>query len=699
MKIIILSLTLVLLTSSSLFSQWNWQYPRPQGNNFRSHWVFNDSSFILGGDAGVIMKTENGGTNWNLKNLSIDNDIYSINDIYFANPNTGYACGALKNGIGFVYKTTDGGYYWNILPISNIETTKVVFFLNPSLGWVSNDTSYFITTDGGNTWQSNSLPILEVKNIVFMNAQIGFMSGTGIVKTTDGGNTWKKVCNAGVKKIYIYDFLLGWAITEQNILYRTTDGGETWTGYNSIKPLSVLFTETNNNLFAITKDGCSQQSNNGGESWGSNCSYGVANFYNGFFLDANNAFVYRASTLWHTNHYGDTWNSIFDENSGKKVSSIYFEDSLIGWSCGNGIMKTTDGGNNWNIVYYNINLPNEKYNDIKPFGVNHIIAVGDVGDIKYSTDNGGNWTNNNYSSVKLNAVDMIDSHTGLICGDNGLILKTTDAGLSWHSTYTGTTSNLKYVKCLSSEVVYCGGVQNISNESNLLKSSDWGTTWYSVSDDFISNSNSIYFKDSLNAFAVGKKDTIVKTTDGGIHWTLIGLNTIYGLTLNKIFFINSRIGWICGDNGLVLKTSNGGENWYEQKSSTVNKLLDVFALDSNRCWIAGENTIFSTINGGGIMGIDDNLNYDIPSTYYLSQNYPNPFNPSTTINYEVSKLSRVTITVTNLLGQEVARLVDETKQVGGYTLNWKADGLPSGVYYYRMMAGDRFEVKKMNLVK
>lgn len=94
----------------------------------------------------------------------------------------------------------------------------------------------------------------------------------------------------------------------------------------------------------------------------------------------------------------------------------------------------------------------------------------------------------------------------------------------------------------------------------------------------------------------------------------------------------------------------------------------------------------------------------IPTTFAISQNYPNPFNPSTSIDYAVSKQSFVTIKVYNLLGQEVRTIVAEDKGIGSYTATWDGrdnvgNEVPSGMYLYKMIAGNFTETKKMMLMK
>lgn len=89
----------------------------------------------------------------------------------------------------------------------------------------------------------------------------------------------------------------------------------------------------------------------------------------------------------------------------------------------------------------------------------------------------------------------------------------------------------------------------------------------------------------------------------------------------------------------------------------------------------------------------------IPTEFALEQNYPNPFNPSTTFRYSIPQTLKVVIKVFNILGNEVATLMDEEKSVGTYELTWNAANLPSGVYFYQFRAGSFVETKKMLLMK
>ncbi len=89
----------------------------------------------------------------------------------------------------------------------------------------------------------------------------------------------------------------------------------------------------------------------------------------------------------------------------------------------------------------------------------------------------------------------------------------------------------------------------------------------------------------------------------------------------------------------------------------------------------------------------------LPSSYILSQNFPNPFNPSTIISYQLPIGGNVTLKVFDILGNEIATLVDEFKPAGKYETEFNAASLPSGVYFYQLKAGDFIETKKMLLLK
>ncbi|MEO7292521.1 MAG: T9SS type A sorting domain-containing protein [Ginsengibacter sp.] len=113
----------------------------------------------------------------------------------------------------------------------------------------------------------------------------------------------------------------------------------------------------------------------------------------------------------------------------------------------------------------------------------------------------------------------------------------------------------------------------------------------------------------------------------------------------------------------------------------------------------GNNEIYYKRNPtGNPIGII-NINSEIPNQYSLSQNYPNPFNPTTVIKFQVASLSSVKLTVFDVLGNEIETLVNEQLTTGTYEVDFDGSSFTSGVYYYKLTAGDYTETEKMVLIK
>ena len=101
----------------------------------------------------------------------------------------------------------------------------------------------------------------------------------------------------------------------------------------------------------------------------------------------------------------------------------------------------------------------------------------------------------------------------------------------------------------------------------------------------------------------------------------------------------------------------------------------------------------------GPVGIQISELDNIPKTYSLSQNYPNPFNPTTNIEFNLQKMSVVSLKVFNILGEELATLVSDRLSVGSYSYEWDATKYASGVYLYRLETDNFVDIKKMILIK
>ena len=189
---------------------------------------------------------------------------------------------------------------------------------------------------------------------------------------------------------------------------------------------------------------------------------------------------------------------------------------------------------------------------------------------------------------------------------------------------------------------------------------------------------------------------VFRSSDNGDNWNEI--NT--GLTLTFVFAlaINSGGEIFAGGLGGVFRSSDNGDNWSPINTGLMN--TDVFAFVFNT---TGE--ILAGTSGGGVFrSVEpttsvEQISTTIPSFFALEQNYPNPFNPTTTIQFTLAKGANVKLKVFSIEGKEVATLVDEAVTPGVHTFRFEANGLPSGVYFYRIEAGELFQTKRLMLLK
>jgi len=163
----------------------------------------------------------------------------------------------------------------------------------------------------------------------------------------------------------------------------------------------------------------------------------------------------------------------------------------------------------------------------------------------------------------------------------------------------------------------------------------------------------------------------------------------------EVRFLISKEGGSYNFGGIVLDNKNS-----VKKINSIN-----FAL-SNLANAVKLNLYDVQVDMGAPIVVPDSIvsvrelaTGEIPTDYILSQNYPNPFNPSTTIEFGLPKSEYVKLVVYDVLGRQVAELVNDNLNAGYYKVNFDASNLSSGVYFYSLKAGDFVSVKKLILMK
>lgn len=193
---------------------------------------------------------------------------------------------------------------------------------------------------------------------------------------------------------------------------------------------------------------------------------------------------------------------------------------------------------------------------------------------------------------------------------------------------------------------------------------------------------------TINVLTPEEGEIIDGNTTYPISWQTVGVEQ-----LSIAYSTNAGGDW--ADLATNVLSQVGSYNWMVPNIASDSTKIRI--RDANNPQLYGESGIFIIDPATGIK--DPAQNDVIPTEYKLFANYPNPFNPSTRIRYWIPKESFVTIKVFDILGAEIVTLVNKTKSPGNYELNFDASNLNSGVYLYRIQAGNFIESRKMLFIK
>lgn len=358
------------------------------------------------------------------------------------------------------------------------------------------------------------------------------------------------------------------------------------------------------------------------------------------------------------------------------------------------------------------------------FGFQNVAAVGDSGTVLVSSDKGITWTDRSIPNLNKNLYSFDFLYTQdpelnyVVCGDSGIIYQSTNTGgvYTWHRIYSGGTKRLNTIAD-----VYYSNIIAAGEKGTILKTITGGITWVNLSvPDTTINFNKILLGLTVQAWnyvwLVGDNGKIYVSTDYGYEWS----EKISGTTENlyDIVFKNQNEGIVAGANGVVRYTSDGGMTWHNDpylSGLTDKDIISLTLVDSNTVSslmvnnfnkystrASGDTSYFLTVSSEPLVGVDDEKNTTL-TQYKLEQNYPNPFNPTTKIRYTIPNvgtgLALSVLKVYDLLGNEVATLLNEYKPAGTYEFDFNGAGLSSGIYIYKLTAGSFTQTKKMLLLK
>lgn len=366
------------------------------------------------------------------------------------------------------------------------------------------------------------------------------------------------------------------------------------------------------------------------------------------------------------------------------VRSIANSNNNIFAGTSSGVYISTNNGTSWNIsslIYVNVSA-------IAINGAN--IFAGTIGNgIYLSTNNGTSWNTINNGLIDLNVQSISFLGNDIYAGASTSIFKSTNNGISW-SQLTGSPYQVFCFAIVGNNIFAgCNGIfkstNNGINWTNLIGSSEFFFS-FAVSGTYLFAGGNL----------MGQYGRVYLSTNYGTNWwgtTTFGSQPfIYSLSTNGAnLFAGTR-------NGVYL-TQNNGLSWIQKNQGFGSDREITSLLIANNYIFAG--TIDSSVwrrNLSEAIGIQQ-ISEVVPSIYTLRQNYPNPFNPTTKIIFAIPKSSNVKITIFDIAGKELETLVNEQLQPGLYQTVWDASKYSSGVYFYRITAGDFTETKRMTLVK
>jgi hypothetical protein len=281
---------------------------------------------------------------------------------------------------------------------------------------------------------------------------------------------------------------------------------------------------------------------------------------------------------------------------------------------------------------------------------NNIVAGTDEG-IFYSSDSGNGWNQTNVFNINVSSLAASGNYVYAAVPSGFGVYRSVDNGVNWT---VALQSTVDYVEVAAIDNYAFAG----SFFGGARYSSSYGSSWF-VSNGFPSDA-------SIFAFGTVGSGIILAGTDLQPFW-------------------------------IYASFDNGG--FYSSYSEGLAELASVEAFAVNDIFMfAGtdDHAVWRRLKPGVV---NAQTQTDIPQSYSLAQNYPNPFNPSTTIEYSIPKSGSVKLTVYNFLGEEVVTLVNDFKETGVYKVNFNSKDLTSGIYFYRLDAGNYSSVKKMILLK
>lgn len=646
---------------------------------------------------------------------------------------------------GTFFRSTDRGGHWAaVTSFPSVDVNTLSAAPNGFLYAGTMTAGVLRSTDNGETWTqvNNGLTRMEIYHITSDQAGIVYAASYfgGVYRSTNNGDSWAPLGLIYIESLHVTpigEILVG---TNEGI-YRYSGSG--WTSFG-LSNTAVNATARNvlGHIIVGTyfNSGSVLVSTNNGVQW-TVSNTGLPQFASVLTLFVNStgcifaglydAMAGRMFTYSSTNH-GASWSQL----ELPQKSTIVETTSGELYAAENGVYRSTDGGTSWQQTRYT----SLSVGNLAVGASNALFAATSRGFFR-STDLGNSW-----DVLGLPYTTLVSANaTGDVFAASYTVHRSSDGGLTW----TETNTQWQSAQAVAIAVGATGTIFSSVTRSNgpcpctmgLFRSTDNGNNWSRLTVDTLPSSTvftSVGVHPEANEVYVSRGTRAYRSTNDGLTWHGV-LNT--PLQISSIG-ITSRVVLVAADSGLILRSTDHGATW-SSVAVTQSPIVSIVcrrgviyascangvfrSTDDGMSWlplseglttmnvlslaIDSAGYVYAGTGGHGVFrssattSVDETENSQTVIACKLEQNYPNPFNPTTTIRYSLPShegagvRSHVMLKVFDVLGREVATLVDEDKTPGEYSLEFDASNLSSGVYIYRLSAGNLQLSRKMLLVR
>ncbi len=685
-------------------------------------WVLmHDHTLISGGYAsgGGIFRTTDGGVTWNKDTTAFKPENGFADFIHFFDADNGVCVGDPTDGYFEIYTTSNAGETWSRVPQGNIpenltdESPMVGTFTaaGTSLWFPTSGGSpgrIYKTNDKGASWSTVVFPGVpegDFPAIGFQDESVGLGCGTvgEVMKTTDAGVTWAMVSTPSDLSFYWIKYVpntagmyVGTAVHSNDAAlvqpewtgtWYTTDGGANWTMAHTWYGLEQTVMNYDFDFF------------NRAIGW----STGEGNSIYEWKLPAGRYAGVHPDSLAFVNHEVGVATEIITVDFVNHGTDVLTLSSIV------------SPGSNFTVVQQPA-LP---------------AVIQSLGSVKI----GIRFTPHEEGVIRDSLVFISDASNApalpLYLDGKGVLVHPAEAGVMY-----ATSTSLHTLNTTTGAPTTIGSMEGVRVSSLAIRPTNQelygaSTTAGSTTLFRICSatggclSKTTFPVDSMYAVTFDRNDTLYGATVSGKLYRLgldTGDTTFIGSTsgvpyaslaispggtmyasvsrtstgMDRIYKVDKHTGVATllgntGDNGITPSIAFGPTGvLYGLKGARINSLITIDTLTG-----AAASSVSTGISGitaiavrNAVTSVRNQPEIHVPSSFVLEQNFPNPFNPSATIRYGLPKAAHVTLKVYNMLGQEVATLVNGVEESGYKSVEWNASGVASGVYFYRLQAGD-----------